>query len=200
MTSESDADAVPASGEPRSHTRVRSLLAGNYPVVRRFLDRQCGRWLRIRESISDLAQSVYREALSSLSQFRGRDRETRALRHYLLKIAKHKIANRRRYWIAARRDPDRERPLDQLTGTGAEASSLGDSHVSVVDAEHAEKLEHLRRILDGLPDDYREIILLARAEQLSHAEIARRMGRSEVAVRKLLSRALARVARELRGS
>ena len=43
---------------------------------------------------------------------------------------------------------------------------------------------------DSLPDDYREVITLARIAGLSHAEIARQMARSESAVRMLLSRAL----------
>jgi len=90
-------DRDPPAQEVRSRAYLRFALAGNYPVIHRFLDRQCGRWLRIRESVSDLAQSVYREALSSLSRFRGGETDTGALRGYLFEIAKHKIANRKHY-------------------------------------------------------------------------------------------------------
>jgi len=44
-----------------------------------------------------------------------------------------------------------------------------------------------------LPAEYREVIVLARQEELSHAKIGERLGRSEMAVRKLLSRAMARL-------
>ena len=49
----------------------------------------------------------------------------------------------------------------------------------------------------ALPDEYRQVILLARIVGLSHADLAREMGRSETAVRTLLHRALARLAREM---
>lgn len=58
--------------------------------------------------------------------------------------------------------------------------------------EKERRLE-LEEDLARLPDEYREVIRLARSEGLSHAEIGKHMGRSEVAARKLLSRAMARL-------
>ena len=55
----------------------------------------------------------------------------------------------------------------------------------------------LERVLAALPDEYREVIRLMRVENLPYSEVAERMGRSEVAVRKLLSRALARLVEDL---
>ena len=43
--------------------------------------------------------------------------------------------------------------------------------------------------MDKLPEDYREALLLARVVGLSGREMAERMGRSESAVRTLLTRA-----------
>ena len=60
-----------------------------------------------------------------------------------------------------------------------------------------EELEHLASAFAALPPDWREVILLARVRGLSHAEIARTLGRTESATRTLLSRALARLATEL---
>jgi RNA polymerase sigma factor (sigma-70 family) len=53
-----------------------------------------------------------------------------------------------------------------------------------------ELAQQMELAFDRLPDDYREVITLARIVGLSHAEIARQMGRGEGAVRMLLSRAL----------
>ena len=57
-----------------------------------------------------------------------------------------------------------------------------------------EELERIESAFDRLPEEYREVITLARIAGLSRAEIAERMGRREGAVRTLLSRALARLA------
>jgi DNA-directed RNA polymerase specialized sigma24 family protein len=52
----------------------------------------------------------------------------------------------------------------------------------------------VRRAFDELPADQRRVILLARIDGLAHEEIARRLGRTPLATRSLLSRALARLA------
>jgi RNA polymerase sigma factor (sigma-70 family) len=62
----------------------------------------------------------------------------------------------------------------------------------------AEELERLEAAFDRLPDDYREVITLARLVGLPLAAIGRQMGgRSEGAVSMLLARALTRLGLEL---
>ncbi len=59
-------------------------------------------------------------------------------------------------------------------------------------SQHAvahEQAERIERAMDKLPEDYREALLLARVVGLSRREMADRMGRSESAVRTLLTRA-----------
>jgi RNA polymerase sigma factor (sigma-70 family) len=55
-----------------------------------------------------------------------------------------------------------------------------------------EGLRALMSELDELPDDYREVILLARIEGLSTREVAEQMGKSREAVALLLHRAVKR--------
>lgn len=55
----------------------------------------------------------------------------------------------------------------------------------------------LARLLEQLPEDYRQVILFRNLEDLPHEEVARRMNRSEGAVRMLWLRALARLRKEL---
>ncbi len=57
-----------------------------------------------------------------------------------------------------------------------------------------ETIDLIERAFEELPDDHRQVILLARLVGLSRKEIADEMGRSEVAVRNLLSRALSQLA------
>ena len=61
---------------------------------------------------------------------------------------------------------------------------------AAIDRERHERIEEAMLLL---PAEYREVIVLARQEELSHAKIGERLGRSEMAVRKLLSRAMARL-------
>ena len=55
----------------------------------------------------------------------------------------------------------------------------------------------LAELLERLPDDFRQVIVLRNVEDLPHEEVARRMGRSPGAVRMLWVRALARLRQEL---
>jgi RNA polymerase sigma-70 factor (ECF subfamily) len=56
-----------------------------------------------------------------------------------------------------------------------------------------EQYEELERALARLDRDQREVVLLHRIEGLPSKEVAARMGRTDVAVRKLYSRAVARL-------
>jgi len=60
-----------------------------------------------------------------------------------------------------------------------------------------EQAEALRRALERLPDDYRQVVTLRYQEGRPFAEIAERMQRSENAVRKLWFRAIERLQQEL---
>ena len=60
-----------------------------------------------------------------------------------------------------------------------------------------EQADRVEAALERIPEDYREVIVLSRYAGLSHAEIGEEMGRSQVAIRSLLSRALAQLADEL---
>jgi RNA polymerase sigma-70 factor (ECF subfamily) len=53
-----------------------------------------------------------------------------------------------------------------------------------------ERASHLEAALETLSADHREVILLRKFEELSFAEIGRRLGKSEDACRMLLARAM----------
>jgi RNA polymerase sigma-70 factor (ECF subfamily) len=54
----------------------------------------------------------------------------------------------------------------------------------------SEELDRLERAMDQLKDEYRRVILLAKIEGLSYAQIGRRLGKTADAVGMLLSRAM----------
>jgi RNA polymerase sigma factor (sigma-70 family) len=88
----------------------------------------------------------------------------------------------------ARDAPDDERALLEVYRRSASPSQV---------AMGRESLERIESAFDELPEDYGEAVVLSRVLGLPRAEVARRMGRSEVSVRHLLFRGLAQLARKL---
>ena len=106
------------------------------------------------------------------------------------------MALRRRTALASReRRRDRRRPVSSLEAA-AEISAPGD----VVEAAAArEAMSAAWQAVARLPEDRRRAIILRFVDEMSTAEIAAVLDRSEGAVRVLLHRALRSVADDLRG-
>ncbi len=138
-----------------------------------------------RESAMDVVQSVFREAIVDLPKFEWNG--GRSFRNWLLTYAENKMRNRERFHRAERRHPDRERDARLSHVYASVATPL-----RTTDAR--EQVEEFERAFFRLADPEREIILLARIEELSHAQIAERLGVSEANSRKMLSRAMVRLA------
>lgn len=181
-----------ADGEGARPELLEQHLAG----LRAFVHLRLGRVLRAQEESQDLVQSVCREVLAELPRF-----EVRAgggFRDWLLRLAENKIRDRRRYWERDKRDRAREVELDATNAAhGKESAAPAElAHLMTPSrqASGREELARLERAFCELPVDYREVIVLARLRGWSHARIAEKLGRTELATRTLLSRALARLA------
>lgn len=173
---------------------IEALLARYLPDLRAYVAKNAGELVKAKESASDLAQSVCREVLESLKHGRLVYRSEPEFRQWLYRAAVMKMMNRQRFWTAERRDARAEgAPLDASTTPEAPArrASATPSRVAAL----REELELFEAAFAKLPENYREVISLHHVEQLSHAEIAERLGVSEANSRMLLSRALAKLAR-----
>jgi len=148
---------------------------------------------------SDVVQQVLLEAVRDLPKFRGLTEAefTAWLRRILAHVLAHEF---RRYRGTQKRDIRQEVSLDQTLQRSSErlgqmlAASISSPSQQAVRGEQ-ELL--LADVLDRLPADYREVIILRNLEELSHEEVARRMGRNVGAVRMLWVRALARLREEV---
>lgn len=183
---EPDAETLAAAtrGDPAA---VNHLLERYLPGLRAFVRLRAGATVQGREEHSDIVQSACRDVLENLDRYKHGGDE--GFRRWLYRTALRKIADRYEYYKAKKRDVGREGPL------GSHGSAARDRAPSP--SQHAiakEEAARIERALDGMPDDYREVVVLSRYVGLSHREIAAEMGRSELAVRTLLSRALARLA------
>ncbi len=141
-----------------------------------------------RAEAEDVTAEVFGAAFSGLAGFRGGSHLA-----WLLGIARRKIADH------LRRRAKRRESLTSELGSDADAittiierASVGPSTpLQLVERHEAHR--HVRALLDKLPADQREALLLQYVEELSIAEIGVVMGRSPHAVNSLLQRARANI-------
>lgn len=131
--------------------------------------------LRAKLEVEDILQETALRALRSIARFEWRDEES--FFRWLAGIAEHVL----------RDEADHERlrraaPLDtDPPGSGTSPS---------VSACREERFIRLEKALKLLPEEYREVIILARVDGLPVIEIARRLGLTPNAVSQRLWRAL----------
>jgi RNA polymerase sigma-70 factor (ECF subfamily) len=179
---------------------VDVLLMRNLAGLEAYVRLRAGRMIRSRESASDLVQSVCREVLQHVDRYQYRGEAQ--FRQWLYTTAMRKIANRVDYYQAEKRDVRKETPIapDTSSRTSPDPALLA-AYRNVASPSRQvaarEELERLESAFAELPEEKREVILLAKIVGLSRDQIAEQMGRTEPAIRSLLSRALAELAERL---
>ena len=158
--------------------------------VLRIVRLRMGGALRARMESMDLAQDVFVSALKDLPHFENRG-EGDFLR-WLAKIAENRIRDSAKHLHAAKRDARREVPLRQNeTGSPRQGREPVRLTTPSVIASASEDLDRLENAMTMLKPDYRQVIVMAEIEGLSHQEIAATLGKSADATRMLLARAMA---------
>ncbi|MFO0906505.1 MAG: sigma-70 family RNA polymerase sigma factor [Pirellulales bacterium] len=144
-------------------------------------------------SESDAVQQTLFEAWRCWDRFQGDEEPARLA--WLRQILAHQLAHlARRYGATQKRDAAREQSLDQSLAQSAHRLRdvlAADQSTPSAALQREEQSLQLAAALDRLPSDYREVLVLRNLEELSHDEIATRLGRSPGAVRMLWLRALA---------
>ena len=171
---------------------IDELVESHLESLRAFLRLKAGPGLLARESVSDLVQSVCREILEDADQFQHGGLE--GFRKWLFTRALRKIAERHRHHLAQKRDVRREQEAPRESAWQAACDAFGTPSQHAIANESQERLDAAFRELSS---EQQDIVMMARFLGMSHAEIAEETGKSEVAVRKVLSRALARLATEI---
>jgi RNA polymerase sigma-70 factor (ECF subfamily) len=166
---------------------IDELLQRYLPGLRAFIRQRAGPVIRRRESESDLAQSVCREVLEHADRFEFGDEP--GFKRWLYTEALRKILDRYEYYTAQKRDFRRETPLDRLSSSDLQRTFSTPSQFAI----KKEELARVEHAFDALSEEQREVISLAHVAGLSRGEIAKRLGKSEGAVRTMLSRALAQL-------
>jgi RNA polymerase sigma-70 factor (ECF subfamily) len=145
--------------------------------------------LRVRMDPEDVLQEVAIEAVHSWKTLSAEQNAGA----WLVTLARRKVARilRDQLGVAAR-DPRREHAIKTDLPLADRRSG------PVTNADRKDRLELLEQAMERLSEDHREVILGMKIEGLSAKEVGERMSRSENAVHLLLSRALKRLAEELK--
>ena len=131
------------------------------------------RTLGDRPAAEDLVQEVFIRILKYRRTYRDEGR----FQTWMFHIARN-----------VRNDHIRKHRPDQLTADTPEPAATGANQAAAV--ENADDVERLRRALLRLPDDRREVVVLARYHGMTHEEIAAVLRVEPGAVRVRLHRAL----------
>ena len=142
----------------------------------------------------DATERTFLRALAALPRFREQARaedgpEASTFRVWLFRIARNVVAK-----SAARAAAARTRRSTLALGAGLAIADATDLEADAVTRDEAAAAW---RALRTLPDDRRRAVVLRFVDEMSTAEIAGVLGRSEGAVRVLIHRALRSVARDL---
>jgi RNA polymerase sigma-70 factor (ECF subfamily) len=142
------------------------------------------RWLtRDEHAAEDVVQEAFCRAVRFFASFRGGDGRT-----WLLAVVRRVSFD----WLQKRRNVAAVTPFDE------ESHSPGDDAPGPEDlAINSADLQRLRREVEELPPDYREVIVLRELEGLSYQEVAAVTGVPVGTVMSRLSRARGRLRQRL---
>ena len=161
----------PPNPEPESE-RLQRLYEDNLHVIYRFIYSKVGN----REEAEDLTSHVFVKAVRNIDSARG----AASVQSWLFQVARTTVADHWRSFYQLR-----AHSLDDLLDAGWEGPSENEPTPVV-----APPTDRVSRILEHLPDHYREVLTCRFLLSLSIKETALRMGLSEANVKVLQFRAL----------
>ena len=181
---------------PSPRDRLLELYRNYLRVLARTL---IGQALQVRLDASDLVQETYLKAHREFAQFLGGGE--RELIGWLRQILVRTLANQAKHHRTRGRDMRRQESLEAAldrSSLAVQAALAAPSAASPsTRAILREEAVLLADALERLPADYRDVFILRNLEHVFVEQVAARMGRSVNAVRKLWTRAMLELRREL---
>ncbi len=169
---------------------MEALLARVRPYLHLLVRRQIEPGRRQKLGDSDIVQETLMRIHGALDPGTwGADRhfqghEPPEFLAWVGQIVRHVIVDMQRRGLAKKRDERREMPAAKVFATLTKGSTPEQ------EVERAEKAVLLAAAIERLPQHQREVLELRTFEQLSYAEISGRTGKSEGALRVVVTRAL----------
>ena len=176
---------------------LAKFIMSRQPQLMAFIDRRLGPALRSKIELDDLFQEVSAEAVRSLGEV---DLSERDPFNWLCQVAERRIIDaHRRFFGSQKRDAAREVSLN-AGGGGASSSRpalINMLVASMTSASQAfsrnQKEIRLLAALEKLPAEHREALRLRYLEDMPSKQIADRLGKTDGAVRVMLTRSLAKL-------
>lgn len=167
------------------------------PQLMAFIERQLGTALRRKVEADDIFQETCAEAVRALPTAELGDREPFS---WCCQIAERRIIDlHRRFFEAQKRDAGREVPLGAGGGGGSGSDTQPGGLINMLVASmttpsqafsrNARELK-LQEALLQLPDDQQQALRMRYVENLPSKQIAEKLGKSDAAVRVMLTRSL----------
>jgi RNA polymerase sigma-70 factor (ECF subfamily) len=178
----SESTALLLRARDGSADALNELYARFGPRLLSLIRLRMGPGIRPVTDSRDILQATLLKSFQHLDEFAGSD--TRSLMAWFARIAENEIRDQADRQGRQRRDKAREEPLDAASPVSAHMRTAVSQ--LIVD----EETERLERAIARLEEPHREAILLRKFEELSYAEMASRLGRSEDACRMLVTRAM----------
>lgn len=176
-------------------TALGDYLEGRRLQLLAFITRNLGTALRSRVEPDDIFQEVTLEALRRIGELAHNERDPFG---WLCQIAEQRVIDaHRRLFGAEKRSAHREVGLGS-PGDDTHHSPLINLLVASMTSASAafsrdQKELRLMEALEGLPEEGREALRLRYLEGLATKEIAERLGKTDGAIRVLLTRSLSRL-------
>jgi RNA polymerase sigma-70 factor (ECF subfamily) len=190
-------------------SRIRAAQAGSVQALGELLE-GCRQYLllvanqELRHDLqaklgaSDLVQETFLEAQRGFERFDGRSQDD--LLAWLRQILRNNLRDAARsYCSSMKRSIHREIPfVEQDASAAISIQSFPDSSETPSwPIRRREQVDAVRRCMERLTSDYRQVIVLRNLEMKSFVEIGRMIGRSPDAARKLWGRAMQTLAAEM---
>lgn len=171
------------------------FISQRQPQLLAYINRQLGAGLRSKVEPDDILQEASAEAVRSLGAIDLSERDPFG---WLCQLAQRRIIDaHRRLFGAQKRSAAREVPIDARTGDDSRGGMINLLVASMTTASKAfsrnQREIKLMTALEQLPEDQREALRLRYVEGLQSKEIAERIGKSDGAVRVMLSRSLSKL-------
>ena len=178
---------------------IRRILAGEKQLFHDLI-RPCERSiyfllfsiLKNEAEAEDVSQETVIKVFQNLNKFRGDSQ----FRTWVLSIARNEGLGRLRK-ISNRREDSIDAETDDQTGDFTPAILTSWREVPAEALEQKELGDILRRAIEGLPEIYRNVVLLRDIEEMDIRESAAALGISEASVKVRLHRARALLQRNL---
>jgi RNA polymerase sigma-70 factor (ECF subfamily) len=172
---------------------LAEFIEANRPALLGFLHSRIGSHLAKKTEAEDILQDASLEAVRSLDKA---PLDTWDPLHWLFQICERKIIDaHRRHFASQKRDASREASLPDGSEAAGGLANLLAASMTTPSAAFSRDQRQLRVLaaIDTLPEDQREALRLRYLVGLPSKEIAEKLGKTDGAVRVMLSRSLGKL-------